>query len=50
MDNRLYSRILNSIGNEVKYAIREQFNIGDLDLNDEEDGNADIFNKFVVNP
>ena len=35
MNNRLYNRILNSIDNEVKTAIKEQFSINDIDFSDD---------------
>lgn len=50
MSNRLYSRILNSIDKEIKTVIDEQFNIGNMNLNDKSKSNYNIFNKFVVDP
>lgn len=50
MSNRLYSRILNSIDKEIKTIIDEQFNIGNMNLNDKSKNNYNIFNKFVVDP
>ena len=32
MNNKLYNNILNSIKDEIKTVINEQFNIGNMDL------------------
>ena len=50
MDSRLYSMILNSIRNEVKSVISEQFNINDLNFDDQETADYNIFNKEIFNP
>ena len=48
--NNLYNRIFSSIGKEIQYIINEQFNISDLDFNDSDEENTNIFNKELVSP
>ena len=49
MNNKLYSNILNSISQEVKTIISEQFNMNDLDFSDNEtENNVNIFNKTSI--
>ena len=45
MNNIKYGKILNSISNEIKNVIMEQFNIGNMDLNNNHKGNINIFGK-----
>ena len=49
MNNILYRRILNSIGNELKTTINEQFNVGNMNLNDNSNKKHtyNIFNKNI---
>ena len=51
MVDRLYNKIMNSIDKHIKIAIREQFNISDIDFNDDSDSAYDpnIFNKELYN-
>ena len=46
----LYNKVINSIGKEIKSIIKEQFNISDLDFNDSDEENTNIFNKELVSP
>ena len=51
MNKKLYNKILNSIDNEIKTSLKEQFNINDIDFTgDAYDGDANIFNKYVIDP
>ena len=50
MNSRLYNDILNSIGMQVKYAIKEQFNINDINYDDDSDNYCNIFDKLVISP
>ena len=45
--NKLYDNILYSINAEVKQAIKEQFNIGNMDLNRKSEKKFNIFNKNI---
>ena len=48
--NNTYNKILNAINKEVKIAIKEQFNISDIDFSDDTDYYNNIFNKEYVHP
>ena len=49
--NSNISKLLQSIDNEIKSAIMEQFNISGMDLNDRKPNhNVNIFNKNIINP
>ena len=50
MNNRLYNSILYSIHKEIKTAIDEQFNIGNMNLDGKRKMNNNIFNKNVTDP
>lgn len=50
MKNRLYNRIISSIGNDIRNAIDEQFNVGNMNLNNNAKRKSNIFNKAVVDP
>ena len=48
MNNKIYDKILYSISTEIKNIVNEQFNISDIDFNDNENGyDANIFNKSL---
>ena len=48
--NKLYNKLINSIENEVKLIINEQFNIDNMNLDNNNKQHSNIFNKAVVNP
>ena len=49
--NSNISKLLQSIDNEIKSAIMEQFNISGMDLNGSKPNhNVNIFNKNIINP
>lgn len=50
MNNMLYNRILNSINREIESLISEQFNIGNMNLDNNSNNNFNIFNKEIINP
>ena len=51
MNNIIYNEILESIGKEIKTVIKEQFNIGKMNLhNAGNTGKNNIFNKSFVHP
>ena len=45
----LYNKILNSISNEIKSAIIEQFSFNDIDFSDDESSQDSIFYKEMIN-
>ena len=49
MNNKLYNRILHSINSEINFVINEQFNIGNMNLNNNKPKrNMNIFNKNFI--
>ena len=51
MKKILYNNIMYQLNNDIKNIIQEQFNVKDLDLNDDDtDYQSNIFNKNMINP
>ena len=48
MNKDLYNCLVNSISNEIRNTIEEQFNIGGMDLNNKQKMNKNIFNKNTI--
>ena len=51
MNNKIYNKLLYSINKEIKNVIHEQFNIGKMNLNGNNNkAHKNIFNKEQFNP
>lgn len=49
-NNNIYNKIMQSIDNEIRISLAEQFNINNMDLNKRQKNNKNIFNKNVLDP
>ena len=41
----MHNKLLRSISNEIRKVVKEQFNIANIDLNNKNNQNNNIFNK-----
>ena len=47
-NSKLYNEMIHSLDKEIKIAIKEQFNVNDLDFNDNHEYDSNIFDKEPV--